>query len=516
MTERGPARGRTWAWPSGQSRERGRAIPVPRGVEITHAISARLRDWALAEAAPGRLLAWLAVAFGLGIVLYFAAEREPALWAAGAAGAALLLVAVATRGRGYSALVALGFAALAAGFFLATLRAHRVDHPILRQTVYGASLSGFVELREERERSDRIVLRVHAIEGARAAEKPERVRIAARKGTAPPVGAFVTLKARLNPPLAPLRPGGYDFARDLYFHGIGAVGFALGAIRPATAPAPPSLWLRGAAFIDQMREAIDQRIRATLSGDARAIASALITGKRDAISTTVSEAMYVSSLAHVLSISGYHMAVVAGVVFVFVRAVLALAPALAERRPIKKWAAAAALLAAAFYLVLSGAEVATQRAFIMTAIVLVGVMLDRQALTLRTLAVAALAVMVVTPEAVVHPSFQMSFAATLALVAAYNRGIPWIAAGGKTSLGARRRKFARRGRTNTGLRRRSVACRDAWADRDLPSAYTAALGRRRTSPGRRGACGRLRGRMCSSPPTAKRWRCAGRTAASQC
>ena len=110
--------------------------------------------------------------------------------------------------------------------------------------------------------------------------------------------------------------------------------------------------------------------------------------------------MYVSSLAHVLSISGYHMAVVAGVIFVLLRAGLALAPGLAERRPIKKWAAAAALVAAALYLVLSGAEVATQRAFIMTAIVLLGVMLDRQALTFRTLAIAALAVMVVTPESV--------------------------------------------------------------------------------------------------------------------
>ncbi len=131
------------------------------------------------------------------------------------------------------------------------------------------------------------------------------------------------------------------------------------------------------------------------------------------------------------------MAVVAGVIFVLLRAGLALAPGLAERRPIKKWAAAAAFVGAAFYLVLSGAEVATQRAFIMTAIVLLGVMLDRQALTLRTLALSALAVMIVAPEAVVHPSFQMSFAATLALVAAYERGIPWIAAGGQTSLGAR-------------------------------------------------------------------------------
>jgi len=437
MAEPWRPRDRAGTWPVDRRAGR-RALPFPRGATaLADAALARLREYALAEAAPGRFFPWLAVAFAFGIVLYFAAEREPALWAAGAAAVLTALVVAATRGRGYSALIALGFAALAAGFFLATLRAWRLEHPILQRTAWGASLSGYVELREERERSDRVVLRVSSFDYARATEKPERVRVAVRKGTAPPVGAFVTLKARLSPPLAPLRPGGYDFARDLYFHGIGAVGFALGAIRPAPAPAPPDLWLRGAAVIDQMRATIDQRIRAVLSGDARAIASALITGKRDAISATVNNAMYVSSLAHVLSISGYHMAVVAGVVFIFVRALFALVPPLAERRPIKKWAAAAALLAAAFYLVLSGAEVATQRAFIMTAIVLLGVMLDRQALTLRTLAVAALAVMMATPEAVVHPSFQMSFAATLALVAAYERGIPWIAAGGKTSLGAR-------------------------------------------------------------------------------
>jgi competence protein ComEC len=278
-------------------------LPVRPGA-IADAVAARLRDWAVAEAAPGRFLAWFAAAFGLGIALYFAAEREPALWAAGLAAAGALLGVAATRGRGYSALVALGFAALAAGFFLATLRAHRLAHPILTQPAWGATLSGFVERREERERSDRIVLRVHTMEGMRSAEKPQRVRVSVRKGTAPAVGAFVTMKARLNPPLAPLRPGGYDFSRDLFFQGIGAVGFALGAIRPATVPAPPSLWLRGAAFIEQLREAIDKRIGATVSGDARVIASALITGKRDAISKKVEEAMYVSSLAHVLSISG--------------------------------------------------------------------------------------------------------------------------------------------------------------------------------------------------------------------
>jgi competence protein ComEC len=186
-----------------------------------------------------------------------------------------------------------------------------------------------------------------------------------------------------------------------------------------------------------LRDAIDARICAVIPGDRGAIASALITGKRDAITTPVNDAMYISSLGHVLSISGYHMAVVAGVVFFVVRALLALIPSFANRRPIKKWAAFAALIAATGYLVLSGAEVATERSFIMTAIVLIGVMVDRAALTLRTLSVAAFAVLLIAPEAVAHPSFQMSFAATLALVAAYERGLPWMIAGADTSLGAR-------------------------------------------------------------------------------
>ena len=181
-----------------------------------------------------------------------------------------------------------------------------------------------------------------------------------------------------------------------------------------------------------MREAIDQRIRAVLPGDKGAIASALITGKRDAISTPVNDAMYISGIGHVLSISGYHMAVVAGMIFFALRALFALMPAFANRYPIKKWAALAALGAAAFYLLLSGAEVATQRSFIMIAIVLIGVMVDRPTLTLRTLTVAAFGVLLLAPEAVVHPSFQMSFAATLALVAGYQGGLPWMTAGADT------------------------------------------------------------------------------------
>src|SRR5262249_24467396 len=158
------------------------------------------------------------------------------------------------------------------------------------------------------------------------------------KGTAPAVGSFVEFKARLSPPLEPLRPGGYDFARDMYFQRIGASGFVLGRIRTAEAPHPPGLRLRDATALDGIPGTIHKRIRGVLPGDKGAIASALITGKLDTISTPVNEAMYVSGLAHLLSISGYHMAVVAGLMFFVFRALFALMPAFSSRHPIKKWA----------------------------------------------------------------------------------------------------------------------------------------------------------------------------------
>src|SRR3984893_7297173 len=223
----------------------------------------------------------------------------------------------------------------------------------------------------------------------------------------------------------------------MYFAGIGASGFVTGVIKTAEAPGSGGLSLRYAAFMQGLRDAIDARIRTALDGDKRAIATALLTGRRDAISGPVNDAMFISGLGHVLSISGYHMAVVAGVVFFAARALLALIPAWTVSFPIKKWSAAAALFAAAFYLLLSGAEVATQRSFFMTAVVLIAVMVDRRAVTFRTLAVAAIVVLAIAPEALVHPSFQMSFAATLGLVALVQIGMPALFAAPDNSATAR-------------------------------------------------------------------------------
>ncbi len=434
--EKTRTRAKAWAAEIDAARRRA-GLMLPAGLtDIAGWLHRLVSQWAIAELAPGRLVPWLPVAFGFGIVGYFTADREPAAWAAAGLAFAGIVIAILAHRRPVGFPLALGLASIAAGFATATLRTAHIAHPVLQVTASSVTLAGFVEIREERERSDRIVVRVHRFDAPRIAEAPDRVRVAVRKGTAPAVGSFVELKARLSPPLAPLRPGGYDFARDMYFQRIGASGYALGAIKPVAPPVMPGLWLRYASFIDGLREAIDKRIRAVVPGDRGSIASALITGKRDAITTPVNNAMYISSLAHVLSISGYHMAVVAGIVFFFIRAGMALIPSLASRHPIKKWAALGALIAAAFYLLLSGAEVATQRSFIMIAIVLAGVMMDRAALTFRTLTVAAFGVLLLAPESVVHPSFQMSFAATLALIAAYQHGLPWRA-NADTSLGAR-------------------------------------------------------------------------------
>jgi competence protein ComEC len=403
----GGRRGYAGTWPPREAAQAGGFVPASLGAWPPFIDT--LRQWARAEAGAGRLLPWVPVAFGTGIAIYFDADHEPVLSVAAVLAISLFGAALLLRRQKMFPVVVM-IAAMAAGFAIATWKTARVAHGVLARPMFSVSLTGFVETRDIRERTDRFVLRVATMESPRGQTKLERVRLSVRKGTAPAVGSFVELKARLQPPLAPLRPGAYDFGRDLYFQGIGASGFVTGAIKTIEPPGSGGLSLRYVAFMQGLRDAIDARIRTVLEGDKRAIATALLTGRRDAISEPVNDAMFISGLGHVLSISGYHMAVVAGVVFFAVRALLALFPALTVSFPIKKWSAAAALVAAAFYLLLSGAEVATQRSFFMTAVVLIAIMVDRRAVTFRTLAVAAMIVLTIAPEALVHPSFQMMHA----------------------------------------------------------------------------------------------------------
>lgn len=175
--------------------ERARRAWESSWPEFELAVPARLREWAAIEVGAGRLLPWFAVAFGAGIVLYFTAEHEPVWWAASALAVVAIIVTVLLRRRPAAFVLGLGFLAIAAGFAVATLKTALIDHPLLRYPAYSVSLGGFVELREESQKTDRFVLRVERIDGNRIVDKPQRVRLSVRRGMAPPAGAFVEAKS---------------------------------------------------------------------------------------------------------------------------------------------------------------------------------------------------------------------------------------------------------------------------------------------------------------------------------
>ena len=217
-------------------------------------------------------------------------------------------------------------------------------------------------------------------------------------------------------------PGGYDFAFRAFIDGIGAHGFFYQAPEAGDplAQSPPGPLHAFSLGLRSVRERISARIRSVLPGDAGGIAAALAVSDRRGISEATVDALRATGLAHILAISGLHMALAAGTrsISSYARC-WAAAPAVVEAWPVKKIAAVGALLAATAYLMISGGSVATQRAWVMLAIMLVAVLADRPALTMRNVALAAMAIILLTPSAVVGPGFQMSFAATAALISAY-------------------------------------------------------------------------------------------------
>jgi competence protein ComEC len=311
--------------------------------------------------------------------------------------------------------------AVAAGFALAKVRVEWVRAPVLAKEMRSVSVEGFVELVEPRAAGGtRLTVRVTALGDMAEGSRPVRVRVSTRKAVPGlEAGDGVRLRATLMPPAGPALPGGYDFARQAWFDRLGAVGYTWSAPqRIATlgeAPWSLRLWAR----VERLRHAIGQRIRGALPGEAGAIANALITGERGGIAEETTVAFRDSGLVHVLSISGLHMAIMAGSVFFLVRLVLAGFPAVALRYPIKKWAAAAAMLGAFAYLLISGSAFPTVRSTIMISIMFLAVLLDRPALALRNVVLAAMVILVAFPESLLDVGFQMSFAAVVALVSVY-------------------------------------------------------------------------------------------------
>jgi len=249
---------------------------------------------------------------------------------------------------------------------------------------------------------------------------PARVRVSlhGQQGFIDPApGMTVILSGHLSPPQAPVEPGGFDFRRFAWFGRLGAVGYTR---TPVLAYAPADQSTAGVRLY-QLRMRLSAAVQNSLPGEPGAFAAAIMTGDRSGMSQATVDDLRAANLAHLLAISGLHMGLLTGFVFAAMRFALAAIPWVGLRLPVKKVAAVASLATGVCYLALSGGGVATQRAFVMVAVMLVAVLFDRRAITLRAVAVAAIIVLTLRPESLAGPGFQMSFAATTALVAAFGQ-----------------------------------------------------------------------------------------------
>lgn len=418
------------------------------------------------------LFIWSPVLIGTGIGFFFAQPSEPTwTFLLSLVSVAFLFVALfifLDQWWGMLAVTLLGLIII--GMVAAKFRLTAVEAPRLSEKIGPLFVIGQITKIENRG-SRGIRFHLH-LKGTRPSGRkslrrletwPHYIRISARPEVLPPrknltdrdivgppvIGQFVELEAVLFPPPKPVLPGGYDFSRTAYFQQLGAVGYALTPPRPMVSkrsrqelvsPAAKQEWSKPAALvrsfdqnsvventdlykifmsIEKLRQSLSLRIRSALPSRSGGLADALITGNRSGLDEPEISHLRMAGLAHILAISGLHMAIMAGTLFWWLRAVLALVPPLALYIEIKKTAAIFSLFGAAFYLLLSGASVATERAFIMMAILFVGIIVDRPGITLRNVAAAALIILLSKPESLVDVGFQMSFAAVTALVSVF-------------------------------------------------------------------------------------------------
>jgi len=371
-----------------------------------------------------RVFLWLPVFFGFGIAAYFALKAEPPAWPsliALALGSTLTLFFWNLREHWfparYLALCLTGFVLMAAGFSAAQLRTALVHTPMLGDAIGPVDVEGeIVTIEDQGEgQGSRIVLKELVIEDLAPDHTPSNIRLKLRKDEGFTAGDRISALARINPPSPPVTPRAFDFQRYAYFKGLGGVGFIYNQ---------PTLLSQKthAGFFEKLRAGIIAQIEDHISYPTASVVITLMTGERGTITDEDKQAMRDSGLAHLLAISGLHVGMVAGVLFFFSRLLMAAVPALALHHPIKKYAALIALIGAFFYMLTVGATIPTQRAMMMTGLVLVAIMMDRSPFSLRLVALAAMVILIISPESLMSVSFQMSFAAVVALICFYE----WI------------------------------------------------------------------------------------------
>ena len=375
---------------------------------------------AVSLAQRGALLGWVPVCLAAGIGCYFSLTWEPSVWHFGLLGLLALALCITARALPETlSPLCIAVSLCLIGFILAGARAHSVAGPVLGWRYYGTVEGRIVNI--DRSGSDALRLTLDHVRLDRVPphRTPTHVRVSLHGGGAdgitPLPGLRVMTTAHLAPPSGPVEPGGFDFQRHAWFARLGAVGYSR---VPLMGVAPASEG-HGGLMMFRIRMSASAYIRDILPGDVGGFAAALTTGDRSGMSQTTLTQLRASNLAHLLAISGLHMGLLVAVVFGALRVMLAAVPFIALRWPTKTVAAFGALIAATGYLGLSGGNVATERAYIMVAVALGALMIGRRAISLRAVAVAATLVLVLRPEALMGPGFQMSFAATTALVAVF-------------------------------------------------------------------------------------------------
>jgi competence protein ComEC len=377
-----------------------------------------------------RIVLWLPVAFafGAGITCSICADDKPATWVmatlialGGWLGALMMAQRCFSLRLGWCwagvAVLALMMAAFAGGGASGLLRAKAASAPVIADAKGMRVITGFVS-RVDKSQSGawRAQISVATISGVAVSQRPEYVRISLKQDMPPLPGSAVSCQAILRPPPGPVVPGAYDHSRKAWFDRLGGVGYALEPCKPTDLgkiPAHMGLNL----IISQWRAQASRAIVEAAPGPGAGFLAAISTGDRAWLSPEDTAALQVSGLSHIISVSGLHVSLLGGMVFLVIWKLLALVPALALRLDTRKIGAVVALVLTGAYTVFSGAEAPAVRAFIMSGIAFGAILLDRKAISMRGLALAAIAVLMVLPESALEPGFQMSFLATAALVA---------------------------------------------------------------------------------------------------
>lgn len=380
------------------------AIPVALGAEIDR----------------GTVFLFLPVFAAFGTVTYFNCAVEPKLSAIVSGLTVLFGCYMLAQARPIIRLVVLFALAIVCGMLFAKMETIRADTAMLGSEVTTRVTGRVSGMAKDAKGGWRLILDVIATERPALRFGPDRIIVSAR--TVPrdiKVGDGLKGLVHLRPQSGPMRPGNYDFAFYNYYRGIGANGFMLGKPERVEVPSKSGPVAAVLLRVATIRQQLTQRILNNIKGEPGDIATSLITGQRDGISDTTNEAMRLSGLSHVLSISGFHMALVAATIIGSLRAIMAFFPGISSRYPVKKFSAVIALFGSAFYLLLSGADVAAQRSFVMLAVMLLAMTADRAAISMRNLAIAACLTIAISPHEILGPSFQMSYSATAALIAFY-------------------------------------------------------------------------------------------------